>query len=682
MNNIKYSAIIILILTNGEAFSDDNITFTDIAKNIDTGIFYKRAKSDRDSVMDNFKLDGAVLLPTDVPFTPFHSRGNPGVGIFDFDNDGDQDIYVTNGPNVANSLYSNQLTETGKLQFEDVAIHSNVDAQEQDSVGVCFGDIDNDGDEDLYVLGASQSNRLFENLGNTTFKDITLSSQTAAGERSSMTCSFGDVNNDGLLDLVVANNTNHFSRVAPMIPGFQDLAEHNQLFVNQGNNIFTDQSKASGVESFLGLSFSIALVDYDMDGDADIVVADDQGPRPPAEAGGNDYGYVRLLKNNGYGVFEDVTEISGTNIPGGWMGLAFGDLNNDNKIDIFSTNVGDYLIDTVGGGAGLPTDRNFWSSRWFLGQDDGGFIVPEIGNPGTTPFGWGTSIADYNNDGDLDIIYYGGEDMGMFMEATNPGVILKNDGAANFNRDEKAFEGSTNHSRRSVNGVAVADLNNDGFTDIVSVSNTDWPDDYPLVRISETYLGGQFDDAAYIWPLFRPVDPLDPAKGFVWNGHEPVDGSLSVEINNAKSHNRSAQVQLLGTKGLLSSGSVNRDGIGAVVSFKTRKHNRSVIQPVVSGGSYSSANSHIQIFGMGNSESGVVDVLWPGGVRNRFYNLAANEKIVLPEIPCSYEDTSLSPNEYVGCVRNALDELRETKLFSKKFLARLLSSSIRAYFNK
>ncbi len=673
-----YLGLYLWAMHPGVALGDGGVTFHDIATDPTVGIGYRRTESARDVLFDRFKQPQAVLRIEDLPYTPGQSRGNPGVALFDFDRDGDLDVYVTNGHGTPNSLYSNQLMETGELRFKDVAAAAGVEATEQDSSGVCYGDIDNDGDHDLYVLGSNEPNRLFENLGNGTFADITAASQTGGGNRTSTTCSFGDVNGDGLLDLVVANLFNLESRLPLLVPELQRLAEHNQLFVNKGKSVFEDMSQASGLENFLGASWSIAMVDYDMDGDTDIIVADDQGGRKPAkQPGGADFGYIRIYQNDGVGQFRDVTEVSGTNRFGAWMGLSFGDLNGDGALDIFATNVGDYLAAVVAPIGGIETAPSEWASRWFLARGDGTFSDPGVGDLGTTPFGWGTSTADYDNDGDLDIVFHGGTDMAFFVDSTNPGVILQNDGTGRFRRDSVALRASTNHLRRNVAGMAVGDLNNDGFLDIVSASNMDWPEPYPFVPIVEPLFGGQFDDAAFMWPTFKPLDPANPFAGYVWNGMEPVDGSLSVEINDGGNGNKSVRVRLLGTKGLTRGGRVNRDGIGAVVTFRP-KEGRSVTKPVVSGGSFASSDGLDLIFGAPSDDKGIVEVLWPGGTRNRLYDVRPGEDILFPEIVCNPAGQSDGFHDYAKCVAESLEELEEAGIITEKHRARFFASAMRA----
>ncbi len=664
---------------DGDDNDEQSIQFTDIATLPSTGINYRRQKSVRDAILDQYKLPGASLPFAQVPLTPGNSRGNPGVALFDYDNDGDLDIYVTNGPGAANSLYANTFSDSGVVSFNDVAVQAGVDLTFQDSAGVCFGDIDNDGDKDLYVTGTGVANQMLENQGDGTFINISSHSLTQAGNLTTVGCSFGDVNNDGLIDLVVANLYNSLdNRLALMVPGFEGLKEHNQLFVNKGQNVFDEVGQLAGIQGFRGASWSIAMVDYDMDGDVDIIVADDQGTRLPESVGGQDFGYIRILQNDGSGNFTDVTEQAGMNIVGDWMGLSFGDLNADGNIDIFASNIGDYLALAVGGSVGLPIGPNEWSSRWFLGHEDGTFTDPGIGTLGTTPFGWGTTIADYNNDGDLDIVFYGGADMGVMVDATNPGTILQNDGKGNFSYDIQALSHSTNHNRRTVHGVASGDLNNDGFIDLVSVSSANWPIESPVFPIvpPELMFGGVFDDAAFIWPTFIPSQ--DPAQGFLWSGLEAVDGTLSIEMNNANNNNSSFSLKLMGSKGLIEYAQVNRDGIGAVVSL-VRKNKKILSMPIVSGGSQASSDSFEKVMATLGEEGTVLEILWPGGTLNRIYTIHEDDELLIPEIPCSFDDENLDKKQYKHCVHDAIKALKKQHVINKKQSKHLYTSAIKAY---
>jgi len=317
------------------------------------------------------------------------------VAILDYDGDGDLDIYVTNGPGAANSLYSNQLEETGQLTFVDVAEAAGVAATDQDSNGVSYGDIDNDGDHDLLVLGAGEANRLFENLGDGTFVDITAASGMGEDNRYSSSASMGDVNGDGWLDIVVANSFDWDNQIPINSEPFA-LNDHNQLFLNRGNNTFVDVSATSGIENLTGfgegvpdggatITWAIAMVDYDLDGDLDIIHADDQAAIPIGELGGVDRGLLHVLQNDGTGNFTDVTASVNLNVPGGWMGLSFADFNADGNMDILGSNFGEISSNPV---ITFPA-----SSRWFLGQDDGTFTDPGVGSLVATGFGWGNGTS-------------------------------------------------------------------------------------------------------------------------------------------------------------------------------------------------------------------------------------------------------------------------------------------------
>jgi hypothetical protein len=670
-------AIIVLLLpVRSFMAGGDGVTFHDLAARGGAGITYHRVPSATEALFDALRRKKPYTFD-DVIASPLKARGAPGVALFDYDRDGDLDIYVTNGPGTANSLYSNQLAPTGQLTFVDVAEAAGVAATDQDSTGVSFGDIDNDGDEDLLVLGRSEPNRLFENQGDGRFRDITATSGGGGGDRSHLSASMGDVNGDGLLDIVVANGFDLKSQEAIFTEPFA-RNQHNQLFLNRGGNRFEDVSAGSGIENLAGLpssaagaatiTWAIGLVDYDLDGDVDIIHADDQ-----AAVFTPNRGFVHILQNDGAGHFTDVSDEAGMtrfNRIGSWMSVSFGDLNADGYMDLFSSNVGDYMVPSL-----LSYyERGFFTSRWFLGGPGGKFVDPGVGDLVATPFGWGSAMSDYDNDGDTDIIFYGGMETGRMLEVSNPGVVLRNEGgAAKFTYDAAALAGSTNHSRRTVEGLAVGDLNNDGFPDIVSVSSFDSPEPMPLL-ISPAQYGSPFDATAFFVPTFTPTGP----DQFVWNEFAHPDGSLSVEINSGNNGHAWVQVSTVGTKGITSGGRVNRDGIGAVVLF-TPDQGQPAMRPVVGGSGYASQDSLAGTFGLGAAEQGTVEVRWPGGARNRLYDVGRGERIAFPEIPCRFDAPGVSAAEYETCVRQSLDRLVEAGVLNESQRARFLASARRAF---
>ena len=668
---IVFLSSVVTMLGVTHADSVSAVTFTDIAAGDQAGIDYRSYETPNDVIWDLLKLSPVFYLEVGTVM-PGKSRGNPGVAIFDYDLDGDKDIYVSNS-SVTHSdvLYASQLNDTGELTFVDVTEEAGLHAPEFSATAMCFADTDNDGDTDLYVL-STPHNRFLVNNGDGTFKDVSERSRLNISNQFPSSCSFGDVDNDGFVDLSIANSYDSWeNRLALRLFEFGFLMKPNQLMMNKGKNVFRDASAESGIQNVSRISWGVAFVDYDMDGDVDLFSADDQGPKPPAELGGQDDGYVRLYENDGTGHFTDITEAAGTNRFGAWMGISFGDYNHDGNMDFFSTNAGDYLValmaPLVGGGE--------WPSIWFFGQDDGTFVKGELGDLGTSPFGWGTASADYDNDGDTDILFAGGLDMGAFV-AANPGAVLNNDGTGAFNRDGAALPSSDYHLRRNIQGFAAGDLNDDGFVDIVDVSNQNWQEFMPLADYPA--LGGQFDGVAKFWPTFTPIDPLDPFAGFVWNGVDPEDGTLSVKVNSGDNGNNWVKVDTVGSVRLTPRGRSNRDGIGAVVKF-TPDDGLTAMTPVLSGASHTSSHALELVFGLGDADKGTMEVVWPGGVRNRLYNVEASETVLFPEIPCSYDDASMSFGKYTMCVARALKDLQFHGVIDAGQAARFKASALQAY---
>lgn len=654
------------------------ITFTDVAQVPGVGLDdYERTPSVRDATLRQF-LQDSLSSPqpaSNIITTPMRSRGIPGVALLDFDGDGDLDIYVTNGPGTPNALYANQLHESGQMTFIDVAQMAGVQATAQDSNGACFGDIDNDGDEDLMVVGHEGGSALYENQGNGTFQDISASAGVDSGTYG-MSCVMGDVDLDGRLDIFIARGYSLDTLNECFTDIYSPTIQPNDLFLNQGNNTFADVSASSGIRDLESggmpagintITWSGALVDYDADGDLDLMTTDDQCNFPGPNFGGLSRGTVQLFRNDGSGNFTNHTLQAGLDLPSEWMGTAWADFNHDGHLDVFVTSFGEWGKQFVG----APIAVGDESSRWYLGDGNGGFTEPGLGSLVYTPFGWGTSAEDFDLDGDTDIVFYGGLDMVTHAEKSNPGTILLNGGNADFTYNSQVLGSS--HLRRNDSGVASGDLNGDGFPDIVSVSNFDVPQYIPLVpyTVGGINYGSPFDPAFFA-PLMDAVAPGE----FVWNGAVLSNGTLALEINNGESSNNGLAVNLVGSVGLTPGAVNNRDGIGANVYF-TPKHGETAIKPVLGGSSHVSQDSLTQHFGMGSKKKGTLEVHWPGGVKNKLYNVK-DGMVTMPEIPCSY-DTTDSYKVYKKCVKDSLQDLYDGGVVDRKFQKSLEKSAERAY---
>jgi hypothetical protein len=677
-------AVALALTFTVSAWADGGVLFNDIAAGDNAGITYRRSPSlrlaNKQWITANSPWPTPQFFQLRNNMSPQKGTGSPGVAILDYDDDGDLDVYVTNGPGTDNSLYSNQLVESGQTTFVDVAAAAGVTAHDQDSSGACFGDIDNDGDEDLYVTGTGDdppnalygptgtTNRLFENNGDGTFTDITASAGVDNYGRHAIGCSFADIDNDGYLDVVVGNSYDNWGQRRPTFVNIEDPGlEHNVLYRNNGNNSFTDVSGPAGILSVSNMTnaaftWAIAMVDIDRDGDPDILSADNQGG--PSTQRSEERGWLRLYVNDGTGQFDEVTEQVGLDREGGWMGLSFGDLNCDGYLDFFGTNLGSYA-------------RLGAASRWLLNSASGQWSDPGLGpDIVADPFGWGTSMLDYDNDGDYDILYQGGVDLLASALADNPGIIFQNTGTCSgqFVWDDQTIQ--TDHRVRSVNGVAVGDLNQDGFLDLVSASNFNI---MPVNFIPQIFItgprGGPFDAVARVeLEFFGGIMP-----GFqVWLDPDYVPGTLAVEINSADNGNNSVAFDTLGGRGVIAQGTVNRDGIGAVIEF-TPAGGVPSLDPVVGGSSYASQDSLTSHFGLGQATSGDAEILWPGGARNRLYDVQAGERLLLPEIPCSFDANWGTFGHYNACVMQALNGYKDAGIITAAEKNRLRDSARRAY---
>ncbi|MCH8010394.1 MAG: VCBS repeat-containing protein [Candidatus Marinimicrobia bacterium] len=267
----------------------------------------------------------------------------------DYDNDGDLDLFVTN-VDMDNFLYANNGDGTfTKIISGPVVTDGGV------SRSGSWGDYDNDGDLDLFVANTNENNFLYANNGDGTFTKITTGPAEVADSSASFSANWADFDNDGDLDLFVAN-----------IGG-----QNNYLYVNNGNGTFT-QMTSGPVVTDGGNSLSGAWGDYDNDGDLDLFVAN---------FGENDF----LYTNNGAGAFTrelfgPVVADSNPTTNGGW-----GDYDNDGDLDLYVTN--------AGGNNALYTNNG-----------NGTFTAVTTGlvvTDGVT--GYGLGWADYDNDGDLDL---------------------------------------------------------------------------------------------------------------------------------------------------------------------------------------------------------------------------------------------------------------------------------------
>jgi hypothetical protein len=707
---VAVSAVVFVVVAQGPAVAiaaSGGVSFTDIAVAGSSLDQYRRAASPEFQRREANRHHSTVTA-NDFIAEPVHDRGLPGVVLFDYDGDGDTDIFVTNGPGRPKSLYKNLLKETGRATFVNVASPAGVDLTAMDANGACAGDLENNGHVDLYVLGRNEPNHLLRNRGNGTFEDVTDTSGSGAGKSNHTSCTMADFDGDGLLDIAIANAFDMKTGMALVAVPY-DLNQPNQLLHNTGHMVFTDVTASSGFgvidvgsgtpAPLADITWAIAAVDIDQDGAVDLITASDQGALPMKKYGGLDRGYNRVYKNDGKGHFTDVTYKLGLAEPGAWMGLAFGDFNFDGTIDFFSTNFGDYVMMNPP----LPMitqDLGDWSSRWYLQRPDGTFVDPRrssvrkpvqgaadpsLGGLNATPFGWGVSALDYDNDGSTDIVFHGSLDALSAVTEDNPGTLLRNQGPQSvrngffptFSYDDALTRSGADHRHRTVLGVAAGDLDQNGFVDVVSVAASRSAGDLtPYKSVQQFDFKSPFDDALFL-EVYKHAGGHDSVT-YTPTGKHTIDGDLAVEMNNGGNGNHWAAVRTIGSVGLAPGGRVNRDGIGAVVKF-TPAGGPTAIRPVIAGGSFASQDELVGTFGMGHADAGTAEILWPGGTRNKLYDVKAGERISFPEIPCNYADKAIPSNGYRACVDRSLHDLVAAGEVTQQQADRLSNSAVRAF---
>jgi len=487
----------------------------------------------------------------------FQSTGS-GVALIDYDRDGHPDIFLVNGSHLdgfaTGSAPTNYLFHNnGDGTFTDVTARAGV-ASSGWGQGVCVGDFDNDGFEDLFVTYYGRPNILYHNNGDSTFTDATAKAGLGQPPRNWSTgCAFVDYDRDGRLDLFVASYVD-FNPATAGLPGSGPNClsmgvavfcgprglptAHSYLYHNQGNDKFADVSAATGItKASECYGLGVLTGDFENRGWPDIYVACDSTPS-------------LFFRNNGDGTFvergveagiaydEDGREQAG-------MGVSAGDYDADGWLDIFKTNFENDVPDLYHNeGDGTFTFRTFDAKL--------GFNLKYLG--------WGGGFFDYDNDGWPDIFIANGHVYPELENHNHPELPYRQRNLLYHNSRNGRFEDVTSIAgpgldlRRSGRGVAFGDLDNHGQLDILVNNQNDPP---------------------------------------------------TLLHNESESPDHWISIRTVGTKS-------NRDGIGARVTLLAG--GRRQIQDVTSGGSYLSQNDLRVHFGLGSATRiDRIEIRWPSG---------------------------------------------------------------------
>ncbi len=341
--------------------------------------------------------------------------------------------------------------------------------------GVCVFDYDGDGLQDIYFVQSGRlpgftpegplRSALYRNLGHGRFEDVTEKAGVGGPDRYGFGCVAGDVDGDGDLDLYVANYV-AFDEANNLYcgenrPGYRTVChprnfdpQPDAFYRNRGDGTFEDVSKAAGIVDTTGKGLGVVFGDYDGDGDQDIYVANDDTPN-------------FLWKNRGHGTFEEVAHYAGValsedGVPQAGMGTDMADYDNDGLLDIFVTNLSEETNELYhNDGGGLFSDRTF---------------VSGLGAPSLIDLGFGTFFFDADNDGDQDVFVANGhiiDNIGLYSDTITfeqRAAMYRNVGGGRFER--LSYPATAPLGRPYVGRGAVPfDYDDDGDEDIVLTQN-------------------------------------------------------------------------------------------------------------------------------------------------------------------------------------------------------------------
>ena len=510
-----------------------------------------------------------------------------GVALFDYDNDDALDVLHVRfpppdvgtsfmGAPAQNRLFRQQTDGT----FVDVTEAAGI-GHEGYGQGVAIGDVDNDGDADVYVTNYG-ADVFYRNNGDGTFA---LQEAGLSNEAWGTSATFGDYDRDGYLDLYVANYVQFDPETvcrgkhgAPDYcnpQAFKPAAD--RLFRNNGDGTFTDISQQAGIAAMPGRGLGVVCLDLTGDGWADFYVAND------GEAN-------QLYVNQKDGTFAEEAILYGLAFnaygqPEGSMGIAVGDVNGDTRPDLFVTHLSGET-NTFYTASNFSVFVDMTEMAGFAGRD--------------LPFtGFGCGFVDFDNDADLDIVLVNGRvKRGAVLEGANIGEFW------NFYAEPNLL--FQNNGRRSAVGsqqesvTALKNLFTDSqFTDVSSRA----PDFTGRIEVSR---GVAFGDVDRDGDVDMVVSGLDNRLRFFRNDAPPP-----------QHHYLSVQVIAHG-----------RDALGARVTLRASPH--TLTGYVLSGTSYLSSSEPSVHFGLGTIDTiQTIEVHWQDGTRERFSGTTANQRVVV-----------------------------------------------------
>ena len=348
-----------------------------------------------------------------------------GVSFVDYDDDGWDDITLATGNGESIQFYKNY----DGFFVQETVLPVALNFQNKSIIWV---DFDNDGDKDLFVASQTDGNRFFERLSNNSLVDRTTSAGFVTENMFTYGVSWGDINNDGCLDVYISNY-------------IESTTITNYLYQSNCDGTFTEVTDEIGLSNSPALTFCSGFFDFNNDGWQDLYIANDK------------VGQNRLYKNNGDGTYIDVSQSSGTDLIIDAMSVTIDDFNSDGYLDIFMTNTPNNEATTIGSTILLKNNGDETFSN-----------ISESSGAQLNSWSWGASFFDSENDGDLDLYVSCSYDGNNGFPSYG---FYENKGFETFEISETA--GFDNNI--SSYSTAIGDTNNDGLTDIVVNNNNHAP---------------------------------------------------------------------------------------------------------------------------------------------------------------------------------------------------------------
>jgi hypothetical protein len=398
-----------------------------------------------------------------------------GVAIFDYDGDGDPDVFFVDSgamPGYQGETPRSVLLRNDGGRFVDVTTRSGIQVTGY-GMGATAGDVDGDGDPDLYVT-AFGPDQLFRNNGDGTFTDATAKAGLVVLGKPlwGAAAAFADTDGDGDLDLYVADYLD-FSFDNNPVCGNQSLGLRSychpevfhglpdRFYRNRGDGTFENATAAAGFPADTGNGLGVIFGDFDKDGDQDLYVANDMNPS-------------FLYENRGNGTFQEIGLLSGTalsdqGVPEAGMGVDAGDVDGNGFPDIVKTHLD------------LQTNALYLNQGSMLFTD--GRYVSKLAEPSLYKVGFGVLFADLDQDGDLDHVVANGhiihnaELFGTGTTYKQRNQVFENTGRGVF----REVKDSGMDVVRSSRGLAAGDLDLDGDLDLVIANSNDLSEVYENV---------------------------------------------------------------------------------------------------------------------------------------------------------------------------------------------------------